>query len=179
MVKTLSTPHPGVTAPPEPGTGEVDMHEKPPTADSDVRWSIRLVASPTSPVPELVPADGTPLRLSGAVLVLDGRGLVARFEVAAPDAERASMRSLTRWRRVGAVLGISDWPVCTLVVERSGPSARASRSTRSAAGPSYPILDLREPIDPYRSSEMSPSSRAESERRPLLHLVDDEYHGHR
>ena len=155
------------------------MHEKPTTADSDVRWSIRLVASPTSPIPELVPADGTPLCLFGAHLSLDGRGLVVRFEVAAPDAEGASIRSLARWRRVGAVLDVSDWPVCTLVVERSGPGPRPWLTNRSAAGPSYPILDLREPIDPYRSSEMSPSSRAESERRPLLHLVDDEYHGHR
>ena len=135
------------------------MHEKPTTADSDVRWSIRLVASPTSPIPELVPADGTPLCLFGAHLSLDGRGLVVRFEVAAPDAEGASIRSLARWRRVGAVLDVSDWPVCTLVVERSGPGPRPWLTNRSAAGPSYPILDLR--------------------RGTGRRLVDDEHHGHR
>lgn len=76
-------------------------------------------------------------------------GVTARFSVLSPDAERAFMRALSRWRRVSELLALSEWTVAALSIEREDPDAgpQTSGGFWSSARdrpiePRCPVIDL-------------------------------------
>ena len=99
------------------------MPESPWSEPVDRLWFVRVVSARDADAAPDRDRPVTPKTVLGVKISVHGDEIVARFTVTAPDAERASMRALSRWRRTAELVGLAGFGVASLVVERSEPDS--------------------------------------------------------